>query len=69
MNEDKKYLFVWTEVLSDHTDGIAFAIAKDVEDTYAIIIKKAGYELDLPLSKMKKYELNKSIGFYVYGGA
>jgi hypothetical protein len=65
------YLYVWKKVLSDYTDGIAFAVAHDVEEALLELNKQAGYPLDLPIDKMKKYDLSKlkkPIAAYVYGG-
>ena len=36
----KRYLFVWEGIWADHTSGIAFALANNIEDAHAAIAKK-----------------------------
>ena len=60
------FLFIWEDVLTDWTSGIAFALAHDLEEALKLMKQKAGYDLELPISKMKKIELPEA--FYVYGG-
>jgi hypothetical protein len=67
-DEDGKelFLFVWEEVLIDYTSGLAVALAHDLEEALNLLKIKAGYDLELPISKMKKISIPE--GFYVYGG-
>lgn len=68
---EELYLFVWTDVLRDYTPGMAFAVAENLEDALLFLNKQAGFDLDLPVSKLKKYkisELKEPIGNHVYGG-
>jgi hypothetical protein len=72
MNEmkDKKgeelFLFVWEGVLTDWSSGMAVVLAHDLEEALLLMKKKAGTDLELPISKMKK--ITKPEAFYVYGG-
>lgn len=71
------HLYVWQGVLTDHTSGIAFAIARDADEAR----KKASAGLqwkstrDDPdwihpdLASMPEvYPVNRAIGFALYGG-
>jgi hypothetical protein len=50
----KLKLYVWEDVLEDYTSGMAVALAPDVETALKLLSKKAGYDLNLPISKMKE---------------
>jgi len=67
-------LFIWEDVLSDHTSGIAFALAENVEEAREIILAKGlaedGYisnTLKSDLTSAHKVVDNKQ-GFYIWGG-
>ena len=68
MIKKKRYLFVWENVLSDYTSGMAFAVAPDYETALKLINKKRGYDLCLPLDNCTKIPLTKNYGNYIYGG-
>jgi hypothetical protein len=64
-------LFVWEEVLSDYTDGIAVALAPDLESALVAVNKAMGYEVELPVSKLKIIDLDGEVqpqGWAVHGG-
>tara|TARA_R110002124_G_scaffold280086_1_gene453153 strand:+ start:1056 stop:1277 length:222 start_codon:yes stop_codon:yes gene_type:complete len=67
-------LFIWEDVLCDHSCGIAFALAKTLEDARKIIFSKsmqeAGYvsnTLKTDLESEPKVVDNEE-GFYIWGG-
>ncbi len=67
-------LFVWEEVLTDYTSGIAFALARDVEDARFQILtkfrKKLGHTsryLEEELAEEPKI-VSSQEGFYIFGG-
>jgi len=59
-------LYVWEDVLSDYTSGIAFAYATDPERARELILEKMGYKHE-DLSTRPR-EVKAEEGFYVYGG-
>jgi hypothetical protein len=61
-------LYVWHNVLSDYTDGIAFALAPDVETARRLVKASVNYS-------GRDYEFDRepdvhstAVGFHVYGG-
>lgn len=67
-------LFVWEDVLTDYTSGIAFALAENVEEARKIIFdrfeKEESYLSDTlksDLASEPKVIDNKE-GFYIWGG-
>ena len=55
-------LFVWTEFCPDYTDGLAFAIAENIEEAQTLVIKLKGYEpsdwgtvQELPVTEPRAY--------------
>ena len=68
MKKIENKLFVWEDVLCDYTSGMAFAIAPDLETALKILNEKAGFDLNLPISKLTILSLTKPEGFYVWGG-
>lgn len=62
----KLKMYVWEDVLHDYTEGMAVALAENLEHALKLLDKKAGHHLDLPISKMKV--ITEPEGFYVYGG-
>lgn len=64
-------LFVWEDVLCDWTCGMAFAVAKSVDDARTAIAKREGHATAAALTdKPKVYKLDRKspIGFAVWGG-
>ena len=69
-------LFIWENVLTDHTSGIAFALAENVEEARKIIFEKfeettEGYINDTLLKADLSDEpkiVDTKNGFYVWGG-
>jgi hypothetical protein len=64
-------LFVWEEVLTDYSDGLAVAVAPDLETALAALDKKAGHCLELPVDKMTVIDLKGDVqpaGWFVHGG-
>jgi hypothetical protein len=67
-------LFIWKDVLTDYTSGIAFALAVNVEEARKIIFAKYEKE-EQYLSQTLKADLanepeivDTKKGFYVWGG-
>jgi len=67
-------LFVWKDVLTDYTSGIAFALAENVDEARKLILEKyekeQSYVSDMLVSDLNTEPLiieNKE-GFYVWGG-
>jgi hypothetical protein len=63
-------LFVWTDVLTDYTSGIMFALAETADEARSLIRKEVGYEsstVDEDLKKEPSIYTDK-IGFKVWGG-
>ena len=67
-------LFVWENVLTDYTSGIAFALAENVEEARKIILDRfkteEGYISDtLKADLLDKPKVTDSKeGFYIWGG-
>lgn len=68
-------LFVWKDVLTDHTSGIAFALAENTEEARKIIfekfVKKEQYSSDQLKDDLSDEPeiVDTKDGFYVWGGA
>ncbi len=63
-------LFVWDEVLTDYTDGIMFALARDADHARAIIRAQCGYVPADDLGKEpKEYDLTEPVCRIVWGGS
>jgi hypothetical protein len=67
-------LFIWENVLTNHTSGIAFALAENLEEARKVILdkceKECGYTpktLQIDLASEPKV-IDNSEGFYVWGG-
>jgi hypothetical protein len=66
MGNKKLKLFVWENVFTDYTDGVAFAYAENSEEARKLIIEKLEYNHeDLCIEPR---EINKKEAFYSYGG-
>lgn len=66
--ENELKLFVWEKVLVDYTDGIMFALAKDVDQARNIIRKRAReYYIDDDLEKEPEVYTDP-VGFFIFGG-
>lgn len=69
----KKYaLYLWEGVLSDHTDGVMFAIAESPEHARELLRTRNTYEsttfeLDLQ-GEPCELLLNAPFAFHLYGG-
>jgi len=69
-------LFLWTDVLWDYTNGIAFALATNVEDARKLIISeyeethsKDSARFAAELEAEAPEIIDKQFGFYHFGGA
>ncbi len=62
------YLYVWDDVFCDHTCGIAFAIAHNVEEAIEVATDEDYMASDLAQIKPHVYQLNRPIGRAIYGG-
>ncbi len=71
--EDLK-LFIWKNVLTDYTSGIAFALAENAEEArktiFAKFEKKEQYLSDILKSDLSDEPeiIDSKDGFYVWGG-
>ena len=63
----KLKLFVFTEYCSDYTDGLAFAIAYDVEEAKKLINKHKGFE-SWEWGNVHVHRLDRKIAYAVCGG-
>lgn len=62
-------LYVWENVLCDHSCGIAFALAHDSEEARKMILDKLGYEhADLSRAPQVFDPTGDPVAFYSYGG-
>jgi len=67
-------LFVWKNVLTDYTSGIAFALAENADEARKLIIdkyeKEESYISDKLVSDLNAEPLvvDSKEGFYVWGG-
>jgi GH35 family endo-1,4-beta-xylanase len=67
-------LFVWKDVLTDYTSGIAFALAENADEARKLILdkyeKEQSYISDKLVSDLKAEPLviDSKEGFYVLGG-
>lgn len=60
-------LFVWTGFCPDYTDGLAFAVAENIEQAQREVIKAKGYE-PYEWGTVKEFPVSESIAFCVSGG-
>jgi hypothetical protein len=69
--EMKLKLYVWEDFRPDWTEGLAFAIAENIEEAEQILFEKMGVEKDSTgmeyWGAAKEFPIKK-IGFYVNGG-
>lgn len=72
MDANNLKLFVWQGVLCDYTSGIAFALAKNVEEAREAILVEYRKELnDLEFAKELEAEpivAEVTQGFFLFGG-
>lgn len=69
-------LYVWTGVLCDYTNGIAFAVAEDIDTARWAIAKSMDYTIEeferthteFYTQKPSVHNLTKPIGYHCYGG-
>jgi hypothetical protein len=66
----KKRLFVWTKFESDHTDGLAFAIAHDEVQARAMVSEiYCQYGLSIHIwGDLHVHELDESVAYAESGG-
>ena len=60
-------LFVWEEFCPDYTEGIAFAIAENVEQAKWLVREHHQRE-PFYWGEMQEYDLTKPVAFAVKGG-
>ena len=60
-------LFVWTEFCPDYTDGLAFAIAENVEQAHRLVIESKGYE-PFDWGPVQEFPVTEPRSFCVAGG-
>lgn len=54
--------------MSDYTDGIAFALAPDVETARKLILEKMGHDIRKSEFDAEPTVVESEAGFYLYGG-
>lgn len=64
----KLRLFVWDEYSPDYNDGLAFAIAPNIQEAMKMVIEATGYETS-QWGKCTEYPINQPIAFAVSGGS
>jgi hypothetical protein len=63
-------LFVWEDVLEDHSLGIMFAVAPNLNEAKKALLKKCSYLPKNDLNKQpQEFDLSESVGFYLWGGS
>lgn len=60
-------LFVWTEFCPDYTDGLAFAIAENIEQAQKLVIEAKGYE-PFDWGTVHEFPVTEARSFCVSGG-
>lgn len=69
MAAKKLRLFVWENVLTDYTDGMMFAVAKNVEEARKKIKETCSYVPDNDLAKNPvEVDLTQPSAFLCWGG-
>ncbi len=63
----KLKLYVWEEFAPDYSEGLAFAIAENIEEAQEILLEKRDYSDTKDWGPVKEFPIKK-IGFYVNGG-
>lgn len=62
-------LFVWTEVLTDHTDVIIFALAHNVEEAREVVVRDKEDWIDMDeIFEKEPLVVTSAQGFTLYGG-
>ena len=60
-------LFVWERFCPDYTDGLAFAIAENVEQAQKLVIESKGYE-PYDWGDLKEFSVTEPRAYCVSGG-
>ena len=60
-------LFVWEGFCSDYTDGLAFAVAENIEQAREMVKKAKGYE-PFDWGTLREFDLSSPVAFAVSGG-
>lgn len=68
MPRKKLRLFVWEDVLVDYTSGIMFALAHDVDEARAEILKHTNYVNEYDLAREPTHVVDEPRGWALYGG-
>lgn len=61
-------LYVWEDVLTDYTSGIAFALAESIEQAREVIREKGLSEFRMNELDGDPLVVEQPEGFYFYGG-
>ena len=68
-------LYIWDQVLTDYSDGMAFAVADTLEDAYRAAATREGVvqghvieALPLPTQTIEIVDGMEPVGAYVWGG-
>ena len=68
MKKVKLKLFVWTDFMSDYTEGLAFAIAENENQAKLMIIEKTKYNFDFNWGNLEVLSLDEPVAYGVAGG-
>ena len=60
-------LFVWDGFCPDYTDGLAFAVAENIEQAQEMVIKEKGYT-PFDWGPLKEFDLSVPVAFAVSSG-
>jgi len=60
-------LFVWEGFCPDYTDGLAFAIAENIEQAQKLVIESKGYE-PFDWGTVREFPVTEPIAYCVSGG-
>lgn len=63
-------IYVWTDISCDYTCGIAVAVARNIREARAAVIKAGAHAHEIMANKPKVHAINrqKAIGFHCAGG-
>lgn len=61
-------LFVWTEFCPDYTDGLAFAIAENIEQAQKMVTEAKGYA-PFDWGTVQEFPVTEARSFCVSGGS
>lgn len=67
ISQDHMRLFVWEGFCPDYTDGLAFAIARNIEEAKKLVIESKGYT-PFDWGTVREFPVTEPRAFCVSGG-